>query len=196
VIWLRNRAVVLAGILCLLGQGILLFAVKSGVEMPMLPVPWLFVLLSLGFITVLAFWQRAHPKEKSPRQVFWRLITVVSAMALLGLAFLLLLIGEKAPKRVDDESSSLAEAAVEIANLEPALVAWWTRAEVEMRGAWPVSALQWPVAGGDLFRALTPLPEMWPSDPAGPKLGVVIWAALERNAVGQCHGYRNDTQIM
>lgn len=180
--WLRDRAAMLAGILCLFGQGILLFATKSGLEMPMLVQPLLFVLFALGFIFALAIWLRAHSPENSPRCIFWRLWTMAAAMALLGVSFFLLLIGGKVSSQTDDYSSNLELAAAQVEEIEPSLAAWWARAEPTLLAQWPTTSQTSSVADGELFRTLEFLPELWASQGAQSALGVVVWQEGERVA--------------
>ncbi|MFT5234462.1 MAG: hypothetical protein ACI9UQ_002508, partial [Candidatus Krumholzibacteriia bacterium] len=172
----------LAGILCLLGQGILLFVIKSGVEMPLLPQPLLFVLLSVGLIVTLAILLRRRSPNISARQRFWRLFTMAASVSLLGLGFMILLIGSKAPNRTEDESSILSLAEDDIADLVPSLQEWWYEAGPHLQSTWPAETSALDVPDGDIFRALAPSMKMWQTDKSKFELGIVLWRGSDRLA--------------
>ena len=87
--WLRARALPLAGILCLGGQGILLYRAGTGNDAPTMPWPGLFLLFTLGLTLVLALVGRASTRAAAitsrPSRRFWRALSLLAAAALLGL---------------------------------------------------------------------------------------------------------------
>ena len=190
--WLRARALPLAGILCLGGQGVLLYAAGVGSDAPNLPLPGLFLLLTLGLTLTLAFTNRsgdhcAHTTNVRSR-LFWRALSLLAAAGLLGLGLSMLLLGGKAPAKVSDYSASLDRSVAQVAELEPALQSWWDRSGPVLReklnpddndSAPDIGA---PARGGDLFRWLDQMPPLWPSTSEGLPFGVVLWRDGDRMA--------------
>ncbi|MDX2474108.1 MAG: ATP-binding protein [Candidatus Krumholzibacteria bacterium] len=190
--WLRARALPLAGILCLGGQGILLYAAGVGADAPTLPLPGLFLIFTLGLTLSLALSNRTGSPSASTTnnrsRLFWRALSLLAVAALLGLGLAMLLLGGKAPVQASDYSANLDRSVAQIANLEPELQNWWEQASGALnQELLPVAAdsdpnIGAPARGGDLFRRLDQLPELWPVDTGGLPFGAVLWRAGDRVA--------------
>ncbi len=187
--WLRARALPLAGILCLGGQGILLFVAGTGSTAPELPWPWLFLLLTLGLTLALALSGRPSSLNaglaNARSRLFWRAVSLVAAAALLGVGLTLLLMGSKAPQHAPDHSASLDAAVEHFGQLAPKLQQGWEHSEpsleVESVAAEAVPTVGAPARGGDLFRLLERLPGLGEHG-EGPASGVVLWQGENRVA--------------
>ncbi len=182
--WLRARALPLAGILCLVGQGILLYAAGKSAETPVLPWPVLFLLLTIGLALVLAFAGRISIQVADRRlRLFWHSLSLLAVATLLGVGLAFVLLGGDEPAETPDHSADLDQAVAMVARIEPALDRWWRQAEPRLAAANTNSAsARIPVRGGDLFRRLAPLPGLWPTADVPVPMGVILWQGTERLA--------------
>jgi len=194
--WLRARALPLAGVLCLGGQGILLYVAGIGIDAPTLPWPGLFLLLTVGLTLVLALVGRAGRRGAAMTSLrshrFWRALSLLAAAALLGLGLAQFPLRGKAPVRESTHSASLDAAVAEVASLAPALSQWWQKvapslqaeilATVPAADRLPAITMGAAARGGDLFRLLDSLPAVWPQETEHPASGIVLWRGPDRVA--------------
>ncbi len=179
--WLRARTLPLIGILCLGGQGILLYATGAGDTGPTLPLPGLFILLTVGMALSLAVYSNQadgiSPPIRQRSRLFWLAVSIVSAAVLLGVGLASLQLRGKTPTEQSDYSAVLEAAAERTLGLEPALARWWVAAEASLQDNNPVQR-----RGGDHFRLLERLPDLWYENGGEFPLGVVLWRDTDRLA--------------
>jgi hypothetical protein len=84
--WLRARVLSITGVLCLVGQGTLLYLAGIGSDAPRLPLPVLFLGLTILQIIVLALaWLRTDSSAaRTVSGVMFRTLALVAAVVLLG----------------------------------------------------------------------------------------------------------------
>lgn len=184
--WLRARALPISGILCLGGQGILLYAAGTGNDTPTLPLPGLFLLLTLGMVLALALHRDHDNGSPSPvrwrGRIFWRALSLVAAAALLGVGLASIPFRGETPAAGPDHSATLEVTVERALGLEPQLQQWWAAAHpllVAAEGRQDVASI---ARGGDLFRTLDPLPALWRDHGGDFPLGVVLWQDGDRVA--------------
>jgi len=182
--WLRSRALPLAGILCLAGQGILLFAAGTAAEAPVLPWPGLFLLLTVVLAFILAIPNRSVVAVTALRaRLFWQGVSLLAVVTLLGVGTAIILLRDKEPASAPDHSAELDQSVAMVARLDPALNHWWVQAKPILQPIGPDSnSVTVPRRGGDLFRRLSLLPELWPAAEVPLPMGVVLWQGRTRLA--------------
>ena len=84
--WLRARVLPLTGVLCLAGQGTLLYLAGTGPGAPRLPWPFLFLVLSgLQALVLARAWNRAdYPSVSSVSGWIFRVLALGAAVVLMG----------------------------------------------------------------------------------------------------------------
>jgi signal transduction histidine kinase len=187
--WLRARALTLLGILCLAGQGIFLYAAGTGVQAPTMPLPWLFLLLSVGTMMSLFGRLAAAAVEQTRSHRFWRALAVFAVVATFGTGLGFLRLAQPPAGRSDDYSAALETAVESVGTLDPALATWWDQSATGIlaglagTGA-PVGADTASVAfrGGNLFRLLAPLAAVWHRTGDQHNFGAVLWQGTDRQA--------------
>jgi|GEM_PF-1718229 len=193
--WLRTRVLAILGVLCLLGQGALLYRAGTGAAAPDLPWPWLFLVLTVLQIVVLALFARSPEAGCDLTQRFrflWCGLLVVATGALLAVSLVFVTVNRSGGgQAVRDGDPVVAELTAEVSDLqlrtrasltglEPALAA-----AAEQLAARLVPYGDSPAGDGSLFRDLEDWPEIWPElcdDAEGFPLEIVVWRRAERLA--------------
>ncbi len=187
--WLRARVLLLTGVLCLAGQGTLLYLAGTGSDAPRLPWPVLF--LGLTALQMLALGRSWRMNDSLPARsasgMTLRILTLLAAAVLagVGLGFLSVSGSGTVPAafRADpaDKTTEVREA---LTGLIPALDRFDRRLATLFVSA-EDSTVRGAVQGGNGFRILEGLPSLWNSEyPFGDyfSLGAVLWDGPERIA--------------
>jgi signal transduction histidine kinase len=109
--WLRDRALPIVAVLCLLGQGTLIFWGSYEQRLPSVMLPGLFLLLSVGLAVVTALGIRNH-QATGPRtraRFLGHSLLVLMVGSLLALSLGVLVQGGPFPDRITDRSGGYAE---------------------------------------------------------------------------------------
>ena len=187
--WLRARALPLAGILCLAGQGILLFRAGTAAEEATLPWPGLFLFLTAVLVLALAL-GRPSPGDRaaatnSRSRRLWRVLALAACALLLAVGSQSLSVGRRPALPATDDSAVLEVAVAWVARTDAALEQWWARVVPQIGG--PVDGAAGrpggaPVRGGDRFRLVSGLVQEWADANDGPPVGLVLWGPAGRLA--------------
>ncbi len=187
--WLRVRVLLTTGVLCLAGQGTLLYLAGTGSGAPRLPWPLLFLALSvLQILVVLRSWKLvARPDDRTLSVLVSRVLTLAAALVLLmiGLGFLSVGGPDKLPASLRyDPTRQLDEARGMVIALVPGLNLLDERLSAEEFDPM-VSPGGTSVVGGGGFRNLQDISSFWqdayPHARVFP-LGAVLWDGPERIA--------------
>ena len=187
--WLRARVLLLTGVLCLAGQGTLLLMAGSGSGTPRLPLPAMFV--GLTIIQILVLLQDWRQNGISiPRSVsghVFRVLALTASLVLMGvgLGFLSVRGSNSLPEAFQpDPSAGLAEAKESLDALIPALDGF--DLQFPDLFAAPGDSAGWTVVqGGDPFRVIRELPVRWDdifSFSSSFPLNAVLWDGSSRAA--------------
>lgn len=173
--WLRGRALEITGVLCLLGQGTLVYLGSAGQRVPQLAWPGLFLVLTLALAVVLALSARRESAPGSGGRLFTAAVLVLAVGGLLAACLGLLGLtgqGEVADQGGGNSQELLAEARNSLDGLPAAC------AEVADQLHRQATDLSGDDKRGNLFRLLEPWPRNWlrifPSGDAFP-LEMVLW---------------------
>lgn len=173
--WLRHRALPITGVLCLAGQGTLLYLGSAGQRVPQLAWPGLFLVLTLGLAVALALSLRRPPAAGHRGPLLNAGVLVLAVGGLLASC-----LGLLGPATSGDGPGSpgggnqrlLAEARDALEGLPAAC------AEVGAMLGSQVAMLPEEGGRGGLFRLLEPWPGQWPGHFAHGRvfpLDLVLW---------------------
>ncbi len=187
--WLRVRVLSITGVLCLVGQGTLLYLAGTGSDAPRLPLPALFLGLSiLQFIVLARVWGKTDsPSARSVSGVMFRTLALLAAFILMGVGLGFLSVsgsGSHSDALRSDRSQKLTEVREILDGLIPALDRF-DRRLAPLFISPEDSTVRGESQGGDGFRVLQELPSLWNDNyPFHDKLplGAVLWNGDERIA--------------
>jgi len=185
--WLRARVLPISGVLCLAGQGTLLYRAGIGPDAPRLPLPGLFLTLTVLQLLLLYFDNRRHRGSRSgdasDHRTWARGLTFAAAAALLVVAWMFTTAAGPGSTGagLQQRSDSLLENQERLTELVPALRRFAAAALGALDN--PGFIAETPRMDGRYFRALEGLPASWTqagSAAAVFPLRAVLWRSGER----------------
>ncbi len=191
--WLRARVLSITGVLCLAGQGTLLYLAGTGAGAPRLPWPALFLALTAWqiFVLVRSWRTSSSVARQTPTGLGVRILALLAAVVLLGVGlgfFSARNTGVLPAAFRPDPAQNLTEARQALQGLIPALDRFDRRLisrfpdSEDSTGSSPSKN---PSPGGDGFRLLQDLPAVWKDEFSFPEylpLVAVLWDGPERIA--------------
>ena len=187
--WLRVRVLSITGVLCLLGQGTLLYLAGTGSDAPRLPLPVLFLGLTILQIIVLAMaWRKTDSQAaRTVSGVIFRSLALAAAVVMLGVGLGFLSVsgsGSQSGAIRSGHSKELTRAREAMDELIPTLDRF-DRRLASLFASPEDSTGRGEIQGGDGFRVLQKLPSLWNDDfpfHDNLPLAAVLWDGDERIA--------------